>query len=247
MPVETRDPEPNLGLPAGLANLVGIQRSQRDPSVTSHRNKRAIAPRDHSERRHLAEGGCAQSGWNDAARGNRVKGIRDEQTARSIRSRRRRHQSPRDRNRSLHIGDVRPPCDRFNEASIDPPEDVGSIEATNHTEVVQNKDEPQLGHVQNRMDIEVVLRWLVIARKQRGPENGTGPKPLIREDDVSAQVVPTGKLTERDDSADPFRLAVANAYVRSGIHLPMGEHDCHRISLSRAAASSGRVSARHAD
>ena len=64
---------------------------------------------------------------------------------------------------------------------------------------------PRARHVEDRVDVEVVLRRLVL-REDGLVEHRARPEVLAGEHDVATEVVPRAQAVERDDAADAVRL-----------------------------------------
>ncbi len=76
---------------------------------------------------------------------------------------------------------------------------------------------PSIGRVEDGVDVEVVLRGLVVVGEERVTEHGARPQGGVGEHDVAAEVVPAREAAQRDDPADPLGLAVADADLGGGV------------------------------
>ena len=74
--------------------------------------------------------------------------------------------------RSLDVGDKRPDGRRRDEPSVRVSEQVGAPERPDGPEMVQDHHQPEFGHVEDGVNVKVVLRGLVLARIQGRPEDG---------------------------------------------------------------------------
>jgi hypothetical protein len=115
--------------------------------------------------------------------------------------------------------------------------DVRHAEQAERAEMVQHRHEVGTVQPDDRMDVQVELRGLVVVGERRLVEDRAGPEREIGEDDVAAQVVPRAHAVERDDPADALGLRVHDA--ARGIRVD------HQISVSAANTAAGSMASRH--
>ena len=117
--------------------------------------------------------------------------------------------------------------------------DLGLPERTEEPEVVQHHDDAGSRDVEDRVNVEIVLRRLVVVGKLRLVEDRARFEGTRSEHDVPTEVVPCADVAEVDDSPDAGRLGVPNPAL--GIRVQLA----HSTSLSASITSAGWTFSRH--
>ena len=117
--------------------------------------------------------------------------------------------------------------------------DLGLPERPEEPEVVQHHDDAGNRDVEDRVNVEIVLRRLVVIGKHCLVEHGARLERARSEHDVPTEVVPRADIAEVDDSPDPRGLRVPNPALRMRVQLG------HRTSRSASITSAGWTFARH--
>ena len=117
--------------------------------------------------------------------------------------------------------------------------DLGLPERPEEPEVVQHHDDAGNRDVEDRVNVEIVLRRLVVIGKDRLVEHGARLERARSEHDVPTEVVPRADIAEVDDSPDSGGLRVPHPAL--GMRVQLG----HRTSRSASITSAGWAFSRH--
>ena len=139
--------------------------------------------------------------------------------------------------RALHVRCERARPQRSDAAQRPRSPDDACRKGPQHAEMVQRHHDARARDVEDRVDVEVVLRRLVFGEDGL-VEHRARPEVLAGEHDVATQVVPRAQAVERDDAADAVRLRVVDATLRVRVDLDAGSQ--HAAPALRAT-SSGRT------
>ncbi len=177
----------------------------------------------------------------DARRARRQR-LGDEESRRLLLSRLGTNESAADHDGPLHVGGERA-CPRGRHAAQwSGCTDIGSQEGAHHAVVVQRDDNAGAGHVEDGVDVEVVLRRLVL-REDRLVEDGAWLQVGPDEHHVASEVAPRTEAVERRHPPDAVGLRVVHAAlgVRVDLHAP---HIVHSTSSSARMTSCGCTTSR---
>jgi hypothetical protein len=228
----------NADLPAHSSDRAAIDRDEGDAAVPPDGDAVVPACGHGSERRDHAPRLQLDVRVQPRAVGSRGDGLRHQHASRVLLPRSRPDEAIADDGDSLHVVRELASPYRVEAADRTRSADLGPSERPKQAEVIQHHDDTGRRDVEDRVDIEVVLRGLVVIGKLGLVEDRARLEPSRREHDVPTEVVPCAHVAEVGDSPDPFGLRVPHPAL--GVRVELG----HSSSPSASTTSAGRIFSR---